>query len=286
MKVKVICKSVITSHAFYPNEFYGASTEPTASIENVVNDAMEWFGYKKDYEKTLEFIMKDSFQVIRFFTPRQWGTGIHDADKKFIATGYSPIKNFIDMQHEICKVAIDAINNKYKNNKFNLVIEDIFTPEFILEPEDFFRAGDDLNSFGTVKFTFSIWPESSNTLFYIYRDEYKDKLENILNIYHLKKSFEISEKIKKEVCPVFESLWFSDAYELFKKSYRDKSIDEMDDKINEDLNKISEKFKEKYPEFIEKFKIDFKKTLDVRIAYPLNDSDIEEITINENKNVL
>ena len=60
----------------------------------------------------------------------------------------------------------------------------------------------------------------------------------------------------------------------------------MDDEIDEDLKKIGEKFKEKYPKFVEKYKINFQKTLDVRVEYPLNDSDIEEITVNENKSVL
>ena len=45
-------------------------------------------------------------------------------------------------------------------------------------------------------------------------------------------------------------------------------------------------FKEKYPEFVKRFKIRFKNLLDVRVEYPLNDSDIEEITVNENKSSL
>ena len=288
MKVKIICKSVIASHSIYSDVHYGVNQGSTgaAAIENFIKDAMKWFGYEKDYEKTLEITMKDISQAMRFFTPRQWGICGHDADRKFIVTEYPPIKNFMDKQHKICKDVINAINNKYENNKYNLAIEDKCTPEFILEPEDFFHDGDDLNSFGTVKFIFSIFPESHNTAFYIYQDEYNEKLKDILNTYHLEESFEISEKIKKEICPLFETFWFEGAFELFKKSYKDKLIDKMDDEIDGDLKKIGEKFKEKYPKFVEKFEINFQKTLDVRVEYPLNDSDIEEITVNENKSVL
>lgn len=285
MKVKVICKSVIESHPMHPK--YDNGLKVTALIDDAVEDAMEWFGYKKDYEKSLEITMKDISQAIRFFTPRQWGVCGHDADKKFIATKYSPIKNFIDRQHKICNIAIDAINNKYyEKNKLDLIINDKFTLDCILEPEDFFRAGDDLNSFATVKFIFSVFPQSYNTPFYLYRDEYNKKLENVLNTYHLKDSFEISEKIKKEICPVFEMFWVEDAFELVKKSYKGESIIEMDNKFDEELKKIGEKFKEKYPEFVEQYHLVFRKSLNIRVEYPLTDSDIEEITVNENKSVL